>query len=73
MEFVNPDVASEHARWVERLSEESSQFSNSVISIVDVLDAHFSIVDYFLEEGTGDKAVGGIGPREEGLLSSAVA
>ena len=37
------------------------------------MDAHFTIVDYFFDERDGAKAVGGVGPRDFNLLSSAVA
>ncbi|MDC1142180.1 hypothetical protein OAU50_03745 [Planctomycetota bacterium] len=36
----------------------------------EVLDAHFAIAEYFSETGEG---MGGIGPREKGLLDSALA
>lgn len=73
MEFVNQDLYDEHRRWINKVSEESDLFKDCVICIADVLDAHFSIVDYFLDEESGSNAVGGIGPRDTGLLSSAVA
>ena len=40
------------------------------LSCEDVLDAHFLIADHFLKLGEG---IGGIGPKDPALLSSAVA
>jgi prophage maintenance system killer protein len=72
MDFVYPDVSKEYRRWVNLLVEESRRFLSCTISIIDVLDAHFSIVDFFYD-ARDEKAVGGVGPRDVGLLSSAVA
>ena len=73
MEFVNIGLSEEHKQWIDTLLEECGRFNDCVIDIVDVLNAHFSIIDYFLENGKGKKGVGGIGPIDKGLLSSAVA
>ena len=73
MEFINQGLSEEHKRLIGALLEESAQFNDCVIGIADVLNAHFSIIDYFLEKGKGGKWVGGIGPIDKGLLSSAVA
>jgi len=73
MELVDQRLSEEHKRWIDTLLEESAQVSDCVIGIVDVLNAHFSIIDYFLENGEGGKGVGGIGLIDKGLLSSAVA
>ena len=55
MEFVNQKVSEEHRRWIDELSEESDSSKDGVISIIDVLNAHFSLVDYFLENSEGEK------------------
>ncbi|MDX2451741.1 Fic family protein [Desulfosarcina sp.] len=73
MEFVNQRLSEEHKRLIDTLLEESAQVSDCVIDIVDVLNAHFLIIDYFFENGEGGKGVAGIGPIDKGLLSSAVA
>ena len=73
MEFVNQGLSEEHKRLIDTLIEESTQFSDCLIGIADVLNTHFSIIDYFLENGEGGKGVAGIGPIDRGLLSSAVA
>lgn len=73
MEFVNQRLLEVHKRWVDAFSEESALLNDCVICIVDVLNAHFSITDYFIENGEGEKDIGDIGPIDKGLLSSAVA
>ncbi len=55
MEIVNQALFDEHKRWVDAFSEESALFNDCVISITDVLNTHFSIVDYFLENGESEK------------------
>ena len=73
MEFSNHKVTKEYSRWIKLCSSEGGLFDSCLISISDVLDAHFSIVEYFYNERDGEKAVGGVGPRDFNLLSSAVA
>ena len=73
MEIVNQALFDEHKRWVDAFSEESALFNDCVISITDVLNTHFYIVDYFLENGESEKGGGAIGPINKELLSSAVA
>ncbi len=73
MEFVNPDVKTEYSRWIKECAKERDLLNECTICITDVLDAHFSIVDYFYDERDGEKAVGGVGPRDLNLLSSAIA
>ena len=73
MEFVNQGLSEEHKRLIGTLLEECARFNDCVIGIIDVLNAHFLIIDYFLENGKGGKGVGGIGPIDKGLLSVAVA
>lgn len=73
MDYTNKDLIIDHQRCIDELAEEIDFSNGCIISIADVLDAHYSIVDYFLEKGKDEKRVGGIGPRDKGLLSSAVA
>ena len=73
MEFVHQGLFEEHKRWIDSFSEEIALFNDCVICITDVLNIHFSIVDYFLETGDGEKGLGNIGPKDRELLSSAVA
>ena len=72
MEFVNQGVLEEHKRWTDAFSEENALFNDCMISITDVLNTYFSIVDYFLEIGEGEIGGGEIGPINKELLSSAV-
>jgi len=73
MKFINQELSEEHKRLIGAFLEESEQFIDCAISIVDVLNAHFSIIDYFFENGEGEKRVGSIGPIDKGLLTSTVA
>jgi len=72
MEFINNELLEEHKRLTDELSEESAQFKSCMISIVDVLDAYFSIIDYFLENSQCEEDVGSIGPKDKKLLSTIV-
>jgi death-on-curing protein len=73
MEYVNQDVVTEYRRWINKCAEENIVFEKCVVSIADVLEVHFSIVDSFYDERNGKKSIGGVGPRDLNLLSSAVA
>ena len=54
MEFVHQGLFEEHKRWIDSFSEEIDLFNDCVICITDVLNIHFSIIDYFLETGDGE-------------------
>lgn len=68
LSFKNEHVQLEHARWLDLASDEVSGPCD--ISISDVLDVHFLIVDMFYGKNEG---LGGVGPKDLGMLSSAVA
>lgn len=72
MEFLNNELSEEYKRLTDQLSEESAQFKSCVISIVDVLGAYFSIIDYFLENSECEEGVGSFGPRDKKSLSTIV-
>jgi death-on-curing family protein len=65
--FKHPEIAEEHARWIRLASEERG--TEGELAVSDVLDVHFIIVDMFFGQREG---LGGIGPKDLGLLSSAV-
>lgn len=67
--FDNIRVKEEFLRWITHFGIEDPYHSDSTIGMMDVLRAHFLIVDYFYSKDTG---LGGIGPREPDLLHSAV-
>ena len=58
----------EYDWWLKQVGDDPYA-QDCTIGIHDVLRAHFLLVDYFLKEGEG---VGGVGPRDLGLLHSAV-
>ena len=68
LSFKHEQVAAEHARWTELAGQECA--TGGTISVTDVLDVHFLIVDQFYGQRTG---LGGVGPKDLGLLSSACA
>lgn len=67
--FDNPRIEEEFLRWVEHFGTEDPYHSDETIGMMDVLRAHFLIIDYFYSKDTG---LGGIGPRDPDLLHSAV-
>lgn len=67
LSFRHPDVAREHDRWIRIAENERS--GEGGISVQDVLNVHFLIVDMFYGKSEG---LGGVGPKDIGLLSSAV-
>ncbi|WP_211840931.1 type II toxin-antitoxin system death-on-curing family toxin [Pseudoxanthomonas sacheonensis] len=68
MEFVNPALEKDYERWRTRL-EGSDFYGKDSLTAIQVLRAHYAIADYFVGP---DKGIGGIGPRDENLLLSAV-
>lgn len=72
MEFANRALLEAHKKLIDAFSEESAMFIDCVISMHDVLNAHFSIVDFFLENRNEVKNVENIGAIDTELLSSAV-
>ena len=73
MELVNHEVLKEYNKWIDELSDENALYKDCVISIVDLLNAHFSLIDYFFENGELNKSFVNIGLRNKKLLSSVVA
>ncbi|MGE0583271.1 MAG: type II toxin-antitoxin system death-on-curing family toxin [Steroidobacteraceae bacterium] len=68
MQFLHADVDSEYKRWRELIGPDL-QVPQSCVGALDVLRAHFLIVDFFV--GT-EYGIGGVGPRDVNLLQSAV-
>lgn len=62
------DVKEEFERWLSEAGEDNYS-TQKTLGIADTLRAHFMIVDFFVEEGSG---IGGIGPKDLGLLESAL-
>ena len=69
MENLDKRIKKEYDRWYAQLELVDPYLSETTIGIKDVLRAHFLIVDYFYKE---DEGLGGIGPRDLGLLHSAL-
>lgn len=67
--FDNGRVEEEFLRWLRYFGVQDPYDSDDTIGMMDVLRAHFLIVDYFYSKDTG---LGGVGPRDPDLLHSAV-
>jgi death-on-curing protein len=72
-DFYHTELLPDYERYSKVICEMSGDLSGCKVSAVDVLRAHYTIVDYFLEMSSDALAVGGIGPRDINLLISAVA
>jgi len=68
LSFRHKEVEAEFARWEELTRDERAGVGEG-LSLQDVLAVHFLIVDMFYGQREG---LGGIGPKDVGLLSSAV-
>ena len=66
---MRDDVSDEYNRWKMQLPEIDPYAGPKSIGIIDVLWAHFCLVDFFAESGEG---IGGVGPRNLDLLHSAL-
>ena len=73
MYLENQGLVEEYKRIIDALSEEDEIHNDCLVGFDDVLKAHFSIVDYFLESGDSEKVGRNIRPIDTKLLSSAVA
>ena len=72
MEFnydIHPDLEYQYRTAVDEVSQHDAMTPDNCLSAVEVLRAHFLIADFFLNQGDG---IGGVGPRDTALLSSAV-
>lgn len=65
--FQSEAVAAEYNRWLSQLSD--VVLGEGGLNVADVLKVHFLIVDMFYGKREG---LGGIGPKDLGLLESAV-
>jgi len=68
MDTIRPQLRDEYRRWFKKLGR-APLGSQCVISMDDVLRAHYLLVDYFIEEG---EEIGLCGPRDANLLVSAI-
>jgi hypothetical protein len=66
---LEPEIEQEFNRIQSQLSEEEDEIGSYSLGTMDVLRAHFLIANHFYLEGHG---LGGVGPRDIGLLQSAV-
>jgi len=65
---LEPEIEREFSRIAAQLPEEE-EGGPYALTVMDVLRAHFLVANHFYLEGHG---LGGVGPRDVGLLCSAV-
>lgn len=65
-----PELYDNYIHYLKNISEIPYDGDRPFLSCEDVLDAHYLIGNHFLKKGEG---MGGFGPKDFGLLSSAVA
>jgi hypothetical protein len=68
MDFFNSEAREEYDRTVSCIDRDPYA-SQSTLGLIDVIRAHYLIVDFFLTE---QRELGGIGPRDIRLLESAL-
>src|SRR5438874_3417926 len=66
---LEPEIDAEFQRSLAQLPDEEEGIAPYALGVVDVPRAHFLIANHFYLEGHG---LGGIGPRDVGLLCSTV-
>lgn len=67
---IEPELQFQFDRAIERIASDDEVYIRyPVLSVRDVLAAHFLIADFFYKSGEG---IGGVGPRDENLLMSTV-
>ena len=67
MELISPGLHEDYCRWRDKIGEDPYA-GQKTVGILDVLRAHYLIVDFFASEyGEG---IGGIGPKDLNLLHS---
>lgn len=67
---LDPDLYKNYTFYLNDVPEIFYEGTHPFLSCEDVLDAHYLIGNHFLKKGEG---MGGFGPKDFGLLSSAVA
>jgi death-on-curing protein len=73
MEFTSRKLTLAYKASLAEISSEPDTASGFTISAFDIVDAHFSIVDYFLEYGQEGKCIKDFGPRDNKRLPALVA
>ncbi|HVS25908.1 MAG TPA: Fic family protein [Burkholderiales bacterium] len=69
MEFLHGEIEREYTRWLKLVGAEDPYTSRYTVGLHEVLRAHFLIADFFIES---DYGIGGVGPRDQNLLHSAI-
>lgn len=67
---LNSHLKEDCDRWKKIIGMNLFQ-SSKTVSVFDILDAHYLIIDHFYQNLDGE-GIGGIGPRDENMLLSAI-
>jgi death-on-curing protein len=72
--FNHPELDNHFDRSLKMIPKADREYPGCSICTVDVLEAHYHIVDHFMgKDVESEKKVGGVGPKDINLLCSAVA
>jgi prophage maintenance system killer protein len=63
---IHPRLQEDFDRWANQINEDPFH-THKTIGAIDILRAHYLIVDHFAQQGQG---IGGVGPRDLNLLFS---
>ena len=66
---LESEIAAEYERILAQVDRPDHRMATECLTVGEVIKAHFLIANHFYLEGQG---LGGIGPRDVGLLQSAV-
>lgn len=68
--MISPEIYDHYSHFLSKIEEIEFDGDRAYLGCEDVLDAHYLICDHFMKLGEG---IAGIGPKDFGLLNSAVA
>ena len=72
MKLVTKDLLDEHDRWKRAFEKDNARFNGCVIKITDILDSHFSLIDFLFQRRLADRPGNYIGAIDGLRLTSAV-
>jgi len=70
MELASQKLADDYQHWIDKLCGADAVFDDCGMSPLDVLDVHFTLLDYFLENGTVEIGSGDSGLKDASRLTS---
>jgi death-on-curing protein len=73
MQFVDREVSEKYQKWLDAFSGENTLSNDCLIGIADILNIHFSMLDFYLDQAEREKPAGKFGLIDKDSLSSALA